>query len=142
MSDLFDLEGRVAIVTGASSGLGRRFAATLAAAGATVVACARRVELLEQLADEHERIEPLRIDVGDAADRRALVAHVLANHGRIDVCVNNAGVASGHPRDQLDPATFERVVALNVSAVFALSALAAEPMLEAGRGSIVNVSSI
>jgi NAD(P)-dependent dehydrogenase (short-subunit alcohol dehydrogenase family) len=139
---LFDLEGRVAVVTGASGGLGARFAATLAAAGATVVACARRLEPLERLAAEHDHIEAARCDVADDAQARALVEGVLARHGRIDVCVNNAGISSGGPDQQGSVDAFSRVIDVNVRAVFALSQLVAAPMLDRGRGSIVNVSSM
>src|SRR3954447_19619127 len=83
---LFDLEGRVAIVTGASAGLGARFAATLAAAGADVIACARRLEPLQRLGAHHERVTAARCDVAAPAQLRALVGDVLARHGRIDIC--------------------------------------------------------
>jgi NAD(P)-dependent dehydrogenase (short-subunit alcohol dehydrogenase family) len=136
---LFDLEGRVAVVTGASAGLGARFATTLAEAGARVIACARRLEPLERLAAANPGIEPHRCDVTDDARLRELVGDVLDRHGRIDVCVNNAGVSSG---EQRDPAAFARVLDVNVRSVFALCQLVAEPMLAQGRGSIVNVSSM
>ncbi|HEX2578431.1 MAG TPA: SDR family NAD(P)-dependent oxidoreductase, partial [Aquihabitans sp.] len=89
----FRLDGRVAIVTGASVGLGRRFARVLHAAGATVVVTARRAELLEQLADElgDERVVVVPGDVSVEADRRALVTRAVAAGGRLDVLVNNAG---------------------------------------------------
>lgn len=141
-SPLFDLDGRVAIVTGASTGLGARFAATLAGAGATVVACARRLEPLERLAAEHAGIEPVRCDVCDAAQRRELVAGTLARHDRVDVCVNNAGVASGGPDEQASPDAFDHVLDVNLRAVFALCQLVAPAMLARGRGSIVNISSM
>ncbi len=141
MSDsLFDLRGRVAIVTGASAGLGARFALTLAAAGANVVACARRLEPLERLAAEHERVQAVRCDVTDEEQLQALVADAVERHGRIDVCVNNAGISSNG--EQSDPGRFAQVLEVNVRSVFALSHLVAEPMLAQGRGSIVNVSSM
>jgi len=139
---LFDLQGRVAIVTGASAGLGARFAATLAASGARVTACARRLEALERLASEHAGVEAVRCDVTDDRQLRALVDGVLERHGRIDVCVNNAGVSSGGAEQQTDPVSFARVLDVNVRSVFALSQLVAEPMHAQGRGSIVNVSSM
>lgn len=142
ISSLFDLDGRVAIVTGASAGLGARFAATLSGAGATVVACARRLEPLELLAEEHPGLEAIRCDVTDEKQLRALVDEVIARHGRIDVCVNNAGVASGGTEEQCDPVSFAEVLEVNVRSVFALSQLVSKPMLEQGRGSIVNISSM
>ena len=90
----------VAIVTGASSGLGARFATVLADAGARVVACARRLEPLEELARTQPRIVPLRCDVVDPDDRARLVETALALDGRIDICVNNAGISSGGPEQQ------------------------------------------
>jgi NAD(P)-dependent dehydrogenase (short-subunit alcohol dehydrogenase family) len=141
-NSLFDLDGRVAIVTGGSGGLGARFAATLAGAGAHVVACARRLEPLEQLATEHPGVEAVRCDVTDDGQLRALVDGVLERHGRIDVCVNNAGVSSGGAEQQTDPARFAQVLDVNVRSVFALSQLVARPMLDQGGGSIVNVSSM
>lgn len=141
-SSLFDLEGRIAIVTGASGGLGARFAAILAGAGAQVVACARRLEPLERLAAEHPGVQAIRCDITDDGQLRAVVDEVLGRHGRLDVCVNNAGVSSGGPEAQTDRAAFARVLEVNVQSVFALSQLVAQPMLEQGRGSIVNISSM
>src|SRR5262245_59427859 len=102
-SALFDLEDRVAIVTGASGGLGAAFGPPPAAAGAPVIVGARRAEPLEKLAAENERIEAIPCDVSDDDGIRSLVADVLKRHGRIDICVNNAGVSSGGPDEQHDP---------------------------------------
>lgn len=136
------LTGRVAIVTGASSGLGARFAAVLAEAGATVVAAARRIERIEELARSQPGIVPVRCDVSDADDRAGLVATALTLDGRIDVCVNNAGIASGGPEDQRSLETFSSVMAVNVEAVFALTQEVAEHMLARGAGSVINISSM
>lgn len=142
ISSLFDLDGRVAIVTGASGGLGARFATTLADAGAQVLACARRLEPLQQLASERSGIEAMRCDVTDADQLGELVELVLGQHGRIDICVNNAGVSSGGAEAQSDPVNFARVLDVNVRSLFALSQLVSKPMLDQGRGSIVNISSM
>ena len=136
------LTGRVAIVTGASSGLGARFAAVLAEAGATVVACARRVERLEALAESQPRVVPLRCDVVDAGDRARLVETALAIDNRIDVCVNNAGVASGGPERQATLEAFRAVMEVNVEAVFALSQAIGAHMVRQGSGSVINISSM
>jgi NAD(P)-dependent dehydrogenase (short-subunit alcohol dehydrogenase family) len=136
------LTGRVAIVTGASSGLGARFAKVLADAGARVVACARRVDRLDELARESPLIVPVRCDVADPADRDRLVATALELEGHLDICVNNAGVASGSPERQGSPETFDAVMRVNVSAVFALTQAVGTHMLERGSGSVVNVSSM
>jgi NAD(P)-dependent dehydrogenase (short-subunit alcohol dehydrogenase family) len=137
-----DLTGSVAIVTGASSGLGARFAGVLANAGARVVACARRVERLEELAREWPLIVPVRCDIASPADRDRLVEAALELEGHIDVCVNNAGVASGGPEQQSLPETFDTVMRVNVAAVFALTQAVGAHMLEQGSGSVINVSSM
>ncbi len=139
---VFRQDERVAIVTGASGGLGARFARTLADAGATVVACARRLDALERLAADVPGIEAHRCDISDPEDRARLVSDVLARHGRIDVLVNNAGISSGGPEAQADPEVFARVLDVNVTAVFALSQLVGATMIERGHGSIVNISSM
>src|SRR3954453_3999707 len=116
-----DLTGRVAIVTGASSGLGRRFASVLANAGAQVVAAARRVERLEELASSQPGIVPVRCDVADAHDRKRVVAAALELAGHVDILRKNAGIASGGPDRQSDPAVFTSVMEVNVEALFALT---------------------
>jgi len=136
------LHDQVAIVTGASSGLGARFATVLAQAGAQVVACARRVERIEQLSHTQPRIRPVRCDVSDAADRARLIATALQLDGRIDICVNNAGVASGGPERQRSLDTLRSVMRVNVEAVFALTQAVAEHMLDRGSGSVINISSM
>jgi NAD(P)-dependent dehydrogenase (short-subunit alcohol dehydrogenase family) len=136
------LTDRVALVTGASSGLGARFAAVLAEAGATVVACARRVERLEALAESQPRIVPLRCDVVDAGDRARLVETALAIDGRVDVCVNNAGIASGGRELQSTLDAFRAVMEVNVEAVFALTHAIGAHMVERGSGSVINISSM
>ena len=136
------LTGKVAIVTGASSGLGARFATVLAEAGAEVVATARRLDRLEELARERSAIHPVRCDVTDDDDRKRLVEAALERHGRIDVCVNNAGASSGGPDRQATLDAFRSVMRLNVDAVFALSQAVAAPMRERGGGSVINISSM
>ena len=136
------LSDRVAIVTGASSGLGAHFASVLAAAGARVVAAARRLERLEELAGAGSAIYPVRCDVTDDEDRAHLVATALDRFGHIDVCVNNAGMSSGGPERQSTLDAFQAVMRLNVDAVFALSQAVAEPMRAQGSGSVINISSM
>jgi NAD(P)-dependent dehydrogenase (short-subunit alcohol dehydrogenase family) len=140
---LFDLEGRVAIVTGASSGFGDRFSRVLCAAGAKVVAVARRAERLEALAAEADGVVPLAGDVSDDDLCRRAVDLALERFGRLDVVVNNAGVSDAPVRaEDEDPAAFRAVIEVNLNACFVLSSLAARPMLEAGRGSIINIASV
>ncbi|HEX6389756.1 MAG TPA: SDR family oxidoreductase [Solirubrobacteraceae bacterium] len=136
------LQGRVAIVTGASSGLGARFAAVLAGAGAHVVAGARRAERLAALAAEHPGVTPVACDVTDPGDRKELLAAALEITGQVDICVNNAGIGSGGREAQAQTETFREVMRVNVEALFALSQAVGTRMREQGGGSIINVSSM
>jgi NAD(P)-dependent dehydrogenase (short-subunit alcohol dehydrogenase family) len=139
----FRLDGKVAIVTGASSGLGRRFVRVLHAAGATVVASARRADRLEDLAAElGDRVVPMPADVSIDVDRVRLVEIAAAQHDRLDILVNNAGTSHTGPAEFEPLDDFEQVVAVNLTAAFRLSQLAFEPMRDSGGGSIVNISSM
>jgi NAD(P)-dependent dehydrogenase (short-subunit alcohol dehydrogenase family) len=139
---MFDLDGRVAIVTGASSGLGDRFARVLTAAGAKVVGAARRADRLERLSSEVEGVETCTCDVSVDEDLERLTAFTLERFGRIDVLVNNAGVGQAYPAEDEPPEHFRRVVDVNLNALFVLSQLAGRTMLQQGRGSIINIASI
>ena len=141
-AELFGLDGRVAIVTGASSGLGDRFARVLAAAGARVVGAARRADRLERLASEVEGLEPCVCDVSRDDDLERLVSSTLERFGQVDVLVNNAGVGRAHPAEDEPAENFRRVIDVNLNAVFMLSRIAARAMLERGSGSIVNIASM
>jgi NAD(P)-dependent dehydrogenase (short-subunit alcohol dehydrogenase family) len=136
------LAGRVAIVTGASSGLGTRFATVLAQAGAQVVATARRLEPLQALAHANPAIHPVASDIADENARAHLVATTLGQLDRIDICVNNAGMSSGGPDRQATLEAFRAVMRVNVEAVFALSHAVAVPMKAQASGSIINISSM
>jgi NAD(P)-dependent dehydrogenase (short-subunit alcohol dehydrogenase family) len=136
------LADRVAVVTGASSGLGRRFALVLADAGAHVFVCARRLERLHELAESDPRITAVQCDVSGPDDRARLIEMALGRRGAIDVWVNNAGVASGGAEERESLDTFRRVMGINVDAVFALTRAVGAHMLAAGSGSIVNISSM
>jgi NAD(P)-dependent dehydrogenase (short-subunit alcohol dehydrogenase family) len=138
----FRLDGRVAIVTGASSGLGDRFARVLSAAGAQVVGAARRADRLERLAADVEGLATCTCDVGVDEDLERLVAFTLERFGRVDVLINNAGIGQAYPAEEEPREHFRRVVDVNLNAVFMLSQIAGRAMLEAGSGSIVNIASM
>ncbi|MCE2512248.1 MAG: SDR family oxidoreductase [Acidimicrobiia bacterium] len=141
--DIFSLDGRVAIVTGASGTLGERYCRVLAGRGATVVAAARRLDRLEALAGEVPGVMPVGCDVTDDSQLRRLV-EVAAEHGGPDIVVNNAGTSDAVIRaHEQDPDHFRRVLDINLTAAFVLSAAAARWMIEHGRrGNIVNVASM
>ena len=140
----FRLDGRTAIVTGASVGLGRRFAKVLHAAGATVVAAARREDQLASLAQElGDRLVPVRTDVAlDDARVRLVEAAAEAGGGSIDVLVNNAGISVIGPAETESPEDWQRVVDVNLTGPFRLCQLAFPHLRASGHGSIVNVSSM
>jgi NAD(P)-dependent dehydrogenase (short-subunit alcohol dehydrogenase family) len=143
--DLFSLEGRTAVLTGASSGLGARFATVLAAAGATVYAAARRPDRLKELADGDPHIHPVVCDVSLEADRERLVETVLENGGRFDVLVNNAGAPGAVRAQDESSGDFADVLAVNLVAPFHLARLLAETPPDHGHDrtrSVVNVSSV
>lgn len=142
----FDVRGRVAIVTGASSGLGVAFARGLVEAGAHVVLAARRADRLAALAEELEAAggQALAVgcDVSIEADVDQLVAATQERFGRIDVLVNNAGSVHVGPAEDEPLARFREVVDVNLTGVFLCAQRVGRVMLAAGRGSIVNVASV
>jgi NAD(P)-dependent dehydrogenase (short-subunit alcohol dehydrogenase family) len=130
-------------VTGASSGLGTRFAKVLHAVGATVVVTARRAERLADLVEElGERAFAVPADIGSALDRAALVASAIERAGGVDVLVNNAGTSSEGPSVDLPLADWSQVIEVNLAAPFHLCQLVGRHMLERGSGSIINVASM
>ena len=139
---LFRLDGRVAIVTGASAGLGDRFARVLHAAGATVVLAARRADRLEDLAADLTRAFVIPTDVADEAAREHLVTETLRLCGTVDVLLNNAGVGHAVSVEDEDLDTFRRAMEVNVTSIWHLSKLCGEAMVAKRSGSIVNVASM
>jgi len=143
---IFRLDGRAAVVTGASSGMGVEFARALAAAGARVVLAARRKERLEALAEEIRKSggEALAVacDVACEADVDALVEVAWSGFGRIDVLVNNAGFNTLVPAEDLPLADWRAEIDVNLTGVFLCAQRFGRRMLAAGGGSIVNVASI
>ena len=141
-AQIFDLRGRTALVTGASSGLGLRMAVTLATAGATVAVTARRSERLDALADQHESIVAFPADLTDADARVQLAAGVETRLGPLDILVNNAGFVRSAGIEQETLTDFEASLELNLVAAWHLSKLFGVSMVDRRRGSIINIASI
>jgi len=146
-AEMFSLEGRVALVTGASSGLGRQFARALAANGAAVALVARRIDRLKALKDEIEdkggKAVAIEADVTDrVAMARAFDAAEKA-FGSVTILVNNAGIAHGGRATEMSPEEWRKVLATNLDAVFFWAQEGARRMLAVkARGSIVNIASV
>jgi NAD(P)-dependent dehydrogenase (short-subunit alcohol dehydrogenase family) len=142
----FRLDGKVAIVTGASSGLGARFAKVLDSAGASVVLVARRRERLEALAQELDNDAlPVQTDLQKTDQLDEVVKQTLDKYGRVDVLVNNAGMVDAEPAIDEPLDKFTDVINVNLIAPFALAQRAAKAMLDGSdtpNGAIVNVASI
>lgn len=146
MKNLFDLTGKTALVTGASSGLGVQHAKALAGAGADVAICARRVEKLEAVQAEIAAMgvtcKAYRCDVLNHDDIVSLVQNVEADFGKIDILVNNAGVAEVAPGEAMEADAWNRVINTNLNAVFFCAQEVAKVMIKNGYGKIINMGSI
>jgi NAD(P)-dependent dehydrogenase (short-subunit alcohol dehydrogenase family) len=141
----FSLRGKVAVVTGASSGLGVTLARGLAEAGADVVLAARRADKLAETAELIKQAGTTRTlavsaDIGDAPDCARIVEEALGAFGRLDVLVNNAGTGEVGPAHRQPRGEFERTLDINLSGAYRLSVAAAAAMT--GGGSIVNIASV
>ena len=140
------LRDRVAIVTGASQGIGRAVALELAAVGAHVVACSRRADALDVVADavraKGRRALAVACDVGDAAQVDAAVARTLDEFGRIDLLVNNAGYRIRARLEDLPRAEWDAMIATNLTGVFLFSQAVGRVMIRRQSGKIVNVTSV
>jgi len=145
LKKLYDLSDRVAIVTGASSGLGVVFAKGLAEAGANVVIAARREEKLRSVAKEISALGvsclPIPTDVTDEARVDYMVSQTLKEFGKVDILVNNAGVTNVIPVEELPLAAFRRVVDRSLIGSFLCSQRVGREMLKRGYGRIINIAS-
>ena len=136
------LDGRVVIITGASSGLGAQLARAVGEAGGVPVLAARRADRLAALTEEIPSADPVSCDVTDETDRARLIDGVMDRHGRLDGLINNAGAGATAPALRTSTDTFTRVLDLNLVAPFALSCLAAKRMRDGGGRSIINIASV
>jgi NAD(P)-dependent dehydrogenase (short-subunit alcohol dehydrogenase family) len=146
IQQLFDLTGRVAIITGGSRGLGSEIAEGLAEAGAALMLCARREQwlgpALEAFRGAGYRAEGQLCDVSNAEQVQAVVDAAMKHFGRIDVLVNNAGISWGERPETMPLAQWQKVLETNLTGAFLFAQAAGREMLQAGRGSIINIASV
>jgi 2-deoxy-D-gluconate 3-dehydrogenase len=142
---VFGLDGQVALVTGASKGIGYGVARALAHAGATVAVAARGVGVLEGLAGEIREMGrqalALPLDLRDVSQIQSSVAQVYEHFGRLDILVNNAGLGANHPALDVTEADWDEMMAVNLKGLFFCCQAAGRLMLQQGYGRIVNMSS-
>jgi len=146
VKQLFDLSGRVAIVTGGAAGLGLQMAEALAEMGANVVLCARKKDRCEQaaknLAELGVKTMALGCDVRNPASIREVVDRSAAEFGRIDILINNAGVSWGAPVEEMPLEAWNKVIETNLTGTFLFSQAAGKIMLRQRRGKIINIASV
>ncbi len=145
--DIFNLQGKVALVTGAGTGLGRQFATTLAGAGASIALAARRREKLDEtrniIAEQGGTAICLELDVTDSISVTNCVSQIEDELGTPDILVNNAGVAAQNLVVEMDDDEWDKVINPNVNGVFTVARAVAKSMIGAEKpGSIVNIASI
>jgi gluconate 5-dehydrogenase len=146
VQQLFDLTGRVAIVTGGSVGLGRQMAEGLAEMGANLVLCARKKERCEQTAAELQKLGvktlALGCDVKNPAGVQAVVDTAIKEFGRIDILINNAGTSWGAPVESMTLDQWNKVIETNLTGTFLFSQAVGKTMITQRRGKIINVASV
>ena len=141
--NVFRLDGKIALVTGASSGIGAQTVKLFSSLGAKVIAAARREDRLHDLANQYPNVMAVKCDVGVEADCKNLVDTVINEYDKIDILINNAGISDPIPALEEDLDQFKRVIQIDLISCFHLAQLCAQHMetQETG-GAIVNVASI
>src|SRR5687767_13435209 len=146
IKELFDLSGRVAIVTGGSRGLGKEMAEGLAEAGASLMLCARRDEWLThtvaEMRDHGFQAEGMLCDVSNPEQVKAVVERTIEIYGRLDILVNNAGVSWGERPETMPFDKWRKVLDINLTGAFLFAQAAGREMLKREYGRIINVSSV
>jgi len=146
MKDLFDLSGKIAIVTGGNQGIGFGIARGLAGAGATVVIANRRAEegqkAAEVLRGEGYKAAAIPVDVSKRSSIDAMVSRVISEYGGIDILVNNTGIILRKPAEEFTEEEYDRIMDINVKGMFFCCQAVGREMLKKQKGKIINVSSI
>jgi len=146
VKQLFDLTGRVAIITGGSIGLGRQMAEALAEMGANLVLCARKKERCEETAHDMKKLGvralAMGCDVKDQASVEQLVATTVSEFGRVDILINNAGISWGAPTEKMTLAEWNKVIETNLTGTFLCAQVAGKIMLKQESGKIINMASV
>ncbi|MCP8970486.1 SDR family NAD(P)-dependent oxidoreductase [Ectobacillus ponti] len=145
MYPTFDLKGKIAVVTGASMGIGYGLAKALAHAGATVIAAARNLPALRQLCADIQQeggtAFAVSLDVTNVPHIHAVMEQIAKEHGRIDILVNNAGLGANHPAVEVTEADWDTMMDVNLKGLFFCCQAAGKIMLKQGFGRIINMSS-
>jgi len=143
--DMFDLSGKVAIVTGGNQGIGLAISRGLAKAGATVIIANRRAEegkkSAESLKKEGLKVASIPTDVSNESSVAALVSKVMGNYGKIDILVNNAGVIVRKPAEETSREDWDHIMNTNLRGVFFCCQLVGREMIKQKKGKIINISS-
>lgn len=146
VKQMFDLSGKVAIVTGGGRGIGLQMAQGLAEAGADVVLCSRKVENCQKAAEEISKLGgktlALKCDVKSPSDIQRVVDATLQNFGRVDILVNNSGATWAAPAEEYPLEGWQKVMDTNMTAVFLFSQIAGRVMIRQKSGNIINITSI
>ncbi|MBV7504627.1 SDR family oxidoreductase [Bacillus sp. sid0103] len=143
---LFDLTGKVAIVTGGGRGLGQQIAEGFAEAGAHVVVCSRKLEACEEVSEGLKKLGvdtfALKCDVTNPDDVRMVVEQTMERFGRIDILVNNSGASWGAPVEEMPLEAWKKVMDVNVTGTFLMSQAVGKVMLQQKSGKIINIASV
>lgn len=144
--DLFDLKGKVAIITGGGGGLGTQMATALADAGCTVILCSRKIENGEAAVAELQKnganAKAYACDVTNLEQVNALVNNVIKEFGRIDILINNSGTTWGETVEDMPLHAWEKVMNVNVTGTFLMSQAVGKQMIEQKKGKIINIASV
>jgi NAD(P)-dependent dehydrogenase (short-subunit alcohol dehydrogenase family) len=144
--ELFDLTGKVAIVTGGSRGIGVEMAEGLAEAGASLMLCARREEWLSETVEKFRtkgfQAEGKACDVSKAGDVQQTVDETIAKFGKVDILINNAGISWGAMPEDMPLAQWQKVLDVNLTGCFLMAQAVGREMLKRSQGSIINIASI